>query len=304
MNVTTCEHCQRTTVPLRDSFLVDGKIFCASCFNQEFADQAYLEGKTITRQIDPTVCVKCESDFGNQGLPMVAGYPVCTDCTRQMNKRIFPVWVKLFLAGLAAIIVFSFFWNWNYYQAYRDLNAAQAAMDKGNIVTAARLMRAAQAEANEVKELKFMSAYFTGIQLLQEDKSDSALSTFEECRYYPPVDYATNPFVIQARIGSSFDHKDYDEFLKASEDRLALDSSDALSNASVSSAFACQYAVKGVDSLKRFAVEFLNKAKAIDDTSADMKAYYNLIEFRLASRQILTRDQFVQQFPNGWTKPQ
>lgn len=304
MNFTTCDQCQNTAVPLRESVIVDDKIYCSGCFSQEFADQAYLEGKNIARQTDPTVCVKCESDFGNEVLPTVAGHPMCADCTRQLNSRIFPLWVKLFLSGIAAIVVFSFFWNWNYYQAYRDLNASQAEMELGHVDKAARLMLAAKEEADEVEELKFMSAYFTGINLLQQDKSDSALAAFETCRYYPPMNYAENPFVIQARIGSSFDHKDYEEFLKASQAQLALDSTSALGYATVSSALACQFAVRGTDSLKAAAAEFLGKAKAIDDTSAEMKDYYNLIEYRLASRQIISREQFLQQFPNGWTKPE
>lgn len=304
MNCTTCDQCKNTAVPLRESVSVDGRIYCSACFSQEFADQAYLEGKNIVRQTDPTVCIKCESDFGNEILPLVAGYPVCGDCKIQMDRRIFPLWVKLFLSGIAAIVVFSFFWNWNYYQAYRDLNASQAELDLGHVDKAARLMNAAREEADEVEELKFLSAYFTGINLLQQDKSDSALAAFEACRYYPPMNYAENPYVIQARLGSSFDHKDYDEFLKASQDQLALDSTSALGYATVGSALACQFAVKGADSLKTAAAQFLQKAKAIDDTSAEMKDYYTLIEYRLASRKIISREQFLKQFPQGWTKPE
>jgi hypothetical protein len=68
----------------------------------------------------------------------------------------------------------------------------------------------------------------------------------------------------------------------------------------VASAYACLYADKGADSLKTNALDYLAQAAAIDSTSAEAKEYRNRIEHRLATRQIIERETFIKQYPNGW----
>lgn len=300
---TTCSKCSSTGIPTNETINIDGDVFCAPCLDSEFPDQKGLAGKAIKKIHDPTICSACSKDFGDTELKKLGVYPHCTECEKNAKNRAFPTWVKLFLAGIAAIIVFSFFWNWRYYAAYSDLNAATLSFRKGDYSNAAALMKRSSGEVPEVADLATLAAYYNGITLLQKNKPDSAMAEFEKCKDILPADFGVNGLIIQSKISKTFNNKDYDGFLAAAKQHFAeIDSTSSDAYSGLGSAYACIYAQKGNEAAKTLALQNIAKAKSIDSTSADSKFYYNFLAYRIDSRQIITREAFIKKFPNGWTK--
>ncbi|MBK9250109.1 MAG: hypothetical protein IPM69_18875 [Ignavibacteria bacterium] len=250
--------------------------------------------------MDPTICFSCSKDFGDRELRKISVYPVCDDCEIMIQNRSFPTWVKGFFVAILLIVIGSWIWNWNFYQAYGNFREALESFSTGDVTNARRLMSLASDEVPEVDDLKTLSRYFHGIELLKEDKSNEALAELTKCQEKLPESYNLQSLIIEAKIGSSFDNKDYHGFLDAAKERLAMDSTSPVSMTSVASAYACLYAVKGDEEDKNNAVRYLVKSKAIDSTSHEMKEYYSIVEYRLFSRNIIKREDFIKQFPNGW----
>jgi hypothetical protein len=297
----TCNKCNNHTTPLNEAIKVSGIVYCIACAETEFTTEASLKGKTIERDIDPTICASCQGDYGSLVLDKIAAYPVCNDCKIKIKKRTFPLWVKAFFAAVLLLVVFSFSWNWRYYQGYQHINLSKAAVEKGDYATAARMIRFAEKKVPESEGVKLMSDYINGIDLLTREKSDSALALFTKCRNKLPPDYNIESMINAATAGDCFDKKDYGCFLTASIANLNIDSS-AAAWASVASAYACIYAQSGQDSTRKTAYKYLEKAKSIDSLTDDSKLYYNLIEYRIYSRQIIRRQEFIEKFPGGWLK--
>jgi len=297
-----CDVCGNNAVPLNNSVTVDGKIYCGSCFESHFPDEKLLEGKLVDKDIDPTICSSCGKDFGDKELAKISTYPVCPDCEVEIKNRTFPTWVKAFFVAILVIVVFSSIWNWKYYRAYNDIKQSFQLFQQGDVTNASLRMKAASDAVPEVEDLSVLASYFKGVELLSADKSDEAMAEFEKCRGKLPEDYPLEKLIVQARIGSSFDKGDYDGFLAASKENLAFDTTLAVSLTSVASAYACLYARDGEDGSRQQAVAYLTRARQIDSTSEEMTQYYNMVEYRLDSRNVIRREEFIKRYPNGWTK--
>jgi hypothetical protein len=302
MKHTQCNTCHSTTVPMSESIKIDGSVFCVSCYKAKFYDEQALFGKVVEECFDPTVCAFCQKDNGDIDFPKTSKYPICNDCAVDIKSRTFPNWVKAFFAGIIVIVIFSFTWNWKYYQAYRNIKLSSVAMAEGNYASASSLMSFASEKVPEVADLKTLESYYKGLDFMTKDRNTEALVEFNKCKNDLPLDYHMSELLINARIGSCFENKDYKGFLDASKENLAVDTTLALSWACVGSAYACLYADKGQESDKTLAINNLDKAKSKEKITDDIKSYYNMIEHRLYTRQIITREAFNKQYPNGWTK--
>jgi len=302
MKKTDCTICEKKEIAVNDTIKINSETYCSACFETHFADQSKLKDKLIEKNIDPTICSSCSEDFGDIELNKISIYPICNDCEIKNKNKTFPTWVKAFFIVVMIIVTGSFFWNWKYYQAYSNIKKSNEYFTKGDYANATRLMSAASEKIPELEDLQTMATYFKGIGFLANDKSGEALIEFNKCKDKVPADYKMNSLIIQAKIGSSFDNQDYNGFLEASKENLAMDSTQVISLASVASAYACIYADKGDTAAKSNAFKFIDKAKAIDSASKEMKEYYNMIEYRIDSRKIIRREAFIKQFPNGWIK--
>lgn len=300
MREVTCEACNREDTPLNNSVKVDGAVYCNSCFNRKFPEKEDVKDKKVIIEYDPTVCTRCSKDFGRTVLPKVSDYPICDECQVLMKNNTFPKWVKIFFAVILAIVVFSFYWNWRFYQSYTNIKKSNELFAAQDYAKAADLMQKASEQVPEVEDLKTLSHFERGLSYMGSDKSTEALVEFEQCRGKLPEDYNLYLYILQAQIGSGFDNKDYNLFLSASKEFLKYDSISAMPWAVVSSAYACLYAQQGADSLKVLSEKYENKAKAIDNTSKEMLDYYNRIDHRITTRDIITGAEFVIRFPNGW----
>lgn len=300
MKKTDCTVCNTKGIPVNDTVKIDGKVCCNNCLKTHYAEHGKLENHTVEKVPDPTVCASCHKDFGETELTKISVYPICPECETTIKNKTLPAWVKGFFVAILVIVIGSLFWNWKFYSAYLDIRDANQHFKNGDYANAALLMEAASVAVPEVEDIKTISSYFKGIKLLSEDNSSGALTEFEKCRDKLPQDYNLNNLLLQAKIGSTFDNKDYNGFLQATKENLVLDSLQATSLASVASAHACLYAQSGKEEDKLQALNYLSKARQIDSVSKEVKEYYNMIEYRLHSRKIIRRKEFQKQFPNGW----
>ena len=303
MKKIDCQNCDSKEVPLNETLKIEGSIYCSNCFNSHFPDKDVLSNKSVVRELDPSVCFSCNTDFGNMALKQIAQHPICEECEAALNNKIFPTWVKAFFVGILAIVVMAFFWNWKFYEAYNNIKKANASFQVGDYPNASALMQSASEKVPEVEDLKTIADYFKGIDLLAQDKNAEALVAFDACKNKIPPDYNIHQLIIQAKIGVAFDNKDYQGFLAAAKENLGLDStSSAISLTAIASAYACIYVDKGQEEAKQHTLEYLQKAKEKDSTSKEMADYYNKVEYRLETRNIISSKEFDKQFPNGWTK--
>lgn len=302
MKLTPCDICQKDNVPINESLIVDGKRYCSDCLNTHFPDQNLLKERAVENELDPTICASCGTDFGETVLSKISRYPICDDCAVTINNRVFPGWVKFFMAAIFALVLFSFVWNRRFYQAFNHIEAANQAFDKAEIEQATSLMQTASREVPEVDDIRYAASFFNGISKLKEGNGVEALAEFNRCKEYMPPEVDMGRWIAQAEIGAGFEKKDYYLFLNASKKLVAMTDSSAMALASVASAYACLYAVKGVDSLKTLALSAMQKAQDIDSTSAEMKEYYMRIEHRIYTKEILEKVDFDKKYPNGWTK--
>jgi hypothetical protein len=199
------------------------------------------------------------------------------------------------------MVVFAFGWNWKFYQAYDAIRDANAAFSQNNYSQAAELMSLASEKVPEVQDVSNLASYFKGIDFLAKDKGADALNEFISIKDKLPLNYGVERLIWEAKIGASFNNKNYEGFLEASKGLLALDSTSAMTWTSVASAYACIYADRGEESAQKESLRYLERARTIDDSTKEAKSYYNMVEYRLFSRRIITRDEFAKEFPNGWT---
>lgn len=302
MKYILCDVCFSKDIPVNNSIKVDNKVYCNSCFDKNFSDEESLKDKLLEKEIDPTICSSCQNDFGSLQLNKISTYPICEECESKIKNKTFPTWVKGFFIGVIAIVIVGFIWNWKFYQAYNNIKLSSEYFKNGDFTNASALMASTSSKVPEVEDLKTLSAYFHGVELLSKDKPEQALIEFNKCKDKLPPDYNISTLIIEAKIGSSFESKDYEGFLEASKENLALDSTNAISLTSVASAYACIYADQDKEDAKQNALHYLAKARAIDSTSKEARSYYNMIEYRIYSKKIIKREEFIKQFPDGWVK--
>jgi tetratricopeptide (TPR) repeat protein len=302
MKYSDCNFCDKKSIPINETIKVDGDVHCKSCFETNYTDEKLLHGKKVEQEFDSTICSSCGKDNGDIDLKKIANYPLCNDCELNIKKRTFPTWVKAFLVFIILITVFSFFWNWKYYQAYNEIKESNTHFENGDILNASKSMQKASNRVSEVKDLEVLSNFYRGYYFLTADKSQDALVEFNKCIGLVPEDYHLNSLIIQSKIGIAFDKKNYTDFLIESKNFLKIDSTKSVSLATVSSAYACLYAEKGQDSYKNQSIYYLKKALKLDSISTDAKEYRNRIEHRLYTKQIISRNDFIKKYPKGWTK--
>lgn len=298
-----CDHCGKT-FSLSDTFLVADSTLCKGCAEEFHKAHKDIPVKEFKRQQDRTVCVNCGKDNGSIELPIMAGQPVCEQCMAYFKNRPYPPWIKLAMAGLAAIVVFSFIWNWRFVQAYVDVKSAVHATDANQ---ASKLFLSAAAKVPEAKWLSTMAIYFDGIQMLMEEESAEALKLFNFCKANSPSTPALDDVIATAEIGVAFDNKDYDKFLSLAIQKQDKHPDDTSAVAGVASAYACKYAVTGDEQFKQQSLDFLKKSQTMSEKQGALKRfeeYEDRILYRLETREIISRKEFNQKFPNGWKKQQ
>ena len=302
MKHATCERCGQT-FPMNDVFAVLGHMLCEGCGNEFLAARTDpLPAGAVVPQVDPTVCRLCQADGGERELPRVAGLPACDACEHHLRHRPFPAWVKFSFAGLLALAVLSFFLNLRFFQGYVEIRRAGRASRRGDIAAAASLMTAAARHLPEQPELAEIAALFTGIELMAQDKSAEAVAVLKGP--WPRLSGDLRPMaeeaLLRAEAGAAFDAKDYDTFLAKEKELLKRNPGSGMAMAAVASAHACKYAVSGLESHKQEAMKLLESASR-QSQDPEFPQYRQRILHRLHTREIITRKEFEQRFPQGWS---
>jgi hypothetical protein len=278
-------------------FNVHERTLCPTCAEDFF--RGHVGTKRAVRHVDPTVCVNCGADNGDTPHGQLMKLPTCGQCIDFYRNRPFPGWVKASFAAILVLVIVSLAWNWRFFQAHFEIKAAWAAMAKGDAKTAAAKMSAAAAHVPEAPDLDELAALFQGLLCLEEDKCADAEACFARCARLPP-EFQVAALRQQAAAGAAFDRKDYDRFLQVAEDIARQQPRDAIARAQVASALACQYAVRGEPELRRRAEAKLEEAKQMDSAALQAGRYEERIRHRLQTREVISGQEFLKRFPNGW----
>jgi hypothetical protein len=180
--------------------------------------------------------------FWRVQLEHVGSYPMCNWCKQKLDARIFPNWVKAFLACVFVLVVLSLVLNWRFIDAYYQLKEVRWVLEHGTDKEAADLYLKISENVSEIPEFAQFTNYHKGRMLLSEDKAAEAFEALKSCQDMP-ADYGVPVLTLQAEISLSYDKKDYVGFKDASKRLLAYDTS-SVALAQVASAYACIYAVQ------------------------------------------------------------
>lgn len=287
-------------------FSIRDRILCEKCADAEI--DRLRESETpilvdeVHRLVDPTVCSRC----GQSGVewPTLAGIPVCNVCEDFFRNRPFPNWIKASLAAVLAIALFSMVHNARYFFGYLHLRQGLAASSAGDLDLAADLINRAAGEVPESPELGFLGVYTRGVSLLARDSAIEALPYLTAYRDANPGDDQATLLLLTAQSAAAYDRGSYDEMERYAAEAAATAPGDPIAVAAMASAQACRFAVSGDSVLLVAAHETLARAEAIAATDPSMterfQEYKDRILFRLATREIISREEFIRRFPNGW----
>jgi hypothetical protein len=289
---------------MNQMFTVFGRSLCEACGNQELSGHGGgIQPGDVVRQIDPTVCSKCAADEGSRELPRVAGLPFCGTCEDELRRRPFPLWIKVSFTLLLGLAAFSLIHNRRFLLGYVEMHRAGRAMAKRDVSQAAAFMSAAAAHVPEARELKDLADYFTGLDLMANDRAAEAVPLLQSGAVrLPPGTEArqvAEMLLAKAQAAVAFDAKDYDAFLAKETEMLKARPNDPMAMAGVASAHACKYAVTGDESHKQQALRMLESAVQADK-GPHVADYRQRILFRLHTREIISKKEFDRRYPNGW----
>jgi tetratricopeptide (TPR) repeat protein len=298
-----CERCGNQ-FPMGELVVVSGQPVCHPCM-----DEARARGRgpgvqdTVTRMTDPTICTNCGMDAGRVELPLLAGLPTCDKCINGFRRRPFPLWIKVAMAGLAALAVFALVRNLRFFQGQVEARRADRAWAAGNVEEAAYQMQAAANHVPEVRGFQDEALYFRGIYFLSQDMNADAAETLRALQQRVGHAKGLDHYLAVAEANAAFDNKDYDTFLAKARAQAELDPKNADCIATLASAWACKYAATGDEAAKKEALGWLDKAKELapadDDGFGDYEAR---ILYRIQTREIITAEEYHRRLSEGLGK--
>jgi hypothetical protein len=305
VKTVTCQKCFASGA-MGAHFSIRERILCEKCADDEIkrlhdSETPIMEDE-IHRLVDSTVCSNCQAT--GVEWPQIAGLPVCNSCEEFFRNRPFPTWIKISLAAVLAIAVFSMVHNARYFFGYLHLRQGLAASAAGNMDLASDLIGRAAGEVPESAELGYLGVYLKGVSLLAKDSAIEALPYITAYRDANPADPQAGLLLLTAQCAAAYDRGEYDEMERYATEAAAAAPGDAMAVAAVASAKACRYAASGDSAVLAEGYEMLARAEMIaandPEMSVRIREYKDRILFRLATREIISREEFERRFPNGW----
>lgn len=296
-----CQQCQQPT-PLGRAFNVAGESLCEPCVQTRLVQNPELKSRpdAIARLIDPTVCWRCGADGGEIELPTLAALPFCETCAQAARRFPFPAWIKLATIAVAALVLFGLYRNDRFFTAYLALHRMERAADAGQVEEAYHQADLAARRVPERPEIAALAALFHGAWLVQQDRSTEALPLLRAAQQARPQEDLA-PLILQAEAYAAFDAQDYDNALEKMNVIRARLGESPMPVLAVASAYACKYAVSGDEAFRQRAHEQIDLALRLPDSDTpDVREYVMRIRHRLATREIIKREEFLKRYPSGW----
>lgn len=305
MRHAECYVCQAAT-PLNHSFLVGEQHFCQPCLEQQLSElDEEQTPPEIVRCFDPTVCVQCEADNGDEPLETIAELPVCAQCEAFFRNRPFPAWLKIASVVFLCVTVAAFVYNWRFFMAYVETLRGSRALAENRMEEGTALFISAGERVPEVPELRFYSEFFKAQKLLS-NKPREALKSLESIRHLVTAELrpSFDQTVLYAESSLAFEKEDYDTFLAKSKELEGMFPDAPMQAASVASALACKYVETKDIKFKEEALEKLNQAMGMEGAKEDefLLDYENRILHRLEEEEIISPEEFQKRFPDGWSQ--
>jgi DNA-directed RNA polymerase subunit RPC12/RpoP/tetratricopeptide (TPR) repeat protein len=344
MRHLNCSSCG-TELPAAQMFQVDGAVVCQTCGDRLLAEAKPKKHRPrVARIIDPTVCSRCKTDYGDTDLPLIGGTPVCNNCAPALYAYPFPGWLKACFAALLLLLAFALWHGAAYFAAGRHLVQARNAMERQDYASAtshfaailpvkptdqeillfgakAYLMTGDVGGAQGFLGLRQSydsNALFTEVKgfwdranqayakadsagkLAQASRNSEALRLMTEAANEYPESPTLRVGLLLMKGGDAFERKDYDTFLSAQRQALALLPDQPRLMAGVASALACKYAVTGDIAFRAEAESLLARAQSLAEGSPEEEASYDeyaeRIRHRLTSRVIIDKAEYGRRF--------
>jgi hypothetical protein len=307
MRQVACAACE-ANVPMSEAFSIAERSLCQKCAEQFITERGKggVKRGEITRQVDPTICAHCSADAGQEAWPTVANLPACTKCESFFRNRPYPTWLKASFAVFMCVAVAAFVYNMRFFLAYVDIVRGNHAMEDGKVEQAIAYRASAADRLPEIPELATIPNLFKAGKLVHDEKDEEALALLAKSPAPKQPNWLEmyHEVELRARMGMAFKRRDYDGFLDFSQQLLKLHPDQAGALGAVASAYACKYAATGDPQFRVQALQYLEQAKKQPGGQDDsVKEFENRFQHRLQTREILTRSQFKERFPNGW-KPE
>jgi len=292
VKTTICAACNNS-VSLNDSFRIRNSDYCLPCAEELIKVESLNKGD-VTRNVDPTICVQCQTDAGNRELARISGLPVCDACTVKLIERPFPAWVRGFLGGLAAVTVVGFILNFTYIHSFINVKQSGLALRRGDSVAAYEYMKQASELIPEDTNLRASLLVSRGMMLLGQGKTQEALPFLREASSMFGEEPGLKRMFLYAEASAGFDEKNYLEFHRLAEKMFHSYPNDFLVVAQYASALACLYAITGIESYQTESLKYLEDAKKLlPEDYNDFQEFEERIHHRLRTRRILTMEEFA-----------
>jgi tetratricopeptide (TPR) repeat protein len=257
----------------------------------------------ISRIVDPTVCVHCAADNGALEWSHLAGLPTCDKCTDFFRHRPFPNWLKISAALFLLVAFVAFVHNWRFFIAYVEYLRGLRALEQEHVEAGIDLLDSAAKRVPEVPDLAVLPNLLIAQQLIAADKNEEALKLLAQSRAHLPdsLQPAYRNAEFGAQMGAAFNRGDYDAFLAAAKSFAEANPNESAAIGSVASAYACKYATTGDPAFRTQCLEEMERARSMEGADDDdFREYESRIRHRLESKEIISREEFVKRFPNGW----
>lgn len=248
----------------------------------------------------PNACFRCGTNYGSVALERIAGLPVCDACSQILRNRPFPGWIKGSLAGLLLLAVLAFIYNERFFFAHVDMQRGLRNLKAGNLDRAVERFNAASERVPDEPQLRALARYFQAMQMVNQERSGEAIPLLKEALSIEPDNEGFSLALMQAEAGQAYDEKDYDRFLEAERTLAKRQPDEPMAALGIASAYACKYAATGDGESKDLAerqIETALKMKGAEGTA--FEEYLDRIRYRLETREIISRGEYVRRFPNG-----
>lgn len=302
---------------MNECYLVEGRELCAECARAEVErrqNDPIPEGG-IVQLTDASACLRCGTDLDGQETRPLGELFVCVPCDEALRNRPFPPWLKVAAVFVLGMVIVSFIYNARFIQAKIALKSMERAMAAGDLDSGAKFAESAARHVPESPQLAQLARQFAAmiefgaaVALLQKDGNENeAIERIKAIRGDLPAGYQTQAqvFCVAAEGSLAFDRKDYDDFLKKAEEMVKLEPNSARTEGARASALAAKYAATGDESFKAKALESFKRCEQLDGGKiTSLGDFPTRFSHRLATREILSREEFQKRYPQGWKEPE